>query len=138
MNQKSEIAVRLKAVRKSLNMKQTDFAARLGISDAAISDIENGKYTPKFDSLVHMVREFKVNPYYLLLGEGEMFVDELSMDSMDSLKLFVDRDDFKKFLWYFQHSNVVQYSVMSHFFTILKTDAESIEANIKHNDDKKQ
>ncbi|MCP5050425.1 MAG: helix-turn-helix transcriptional regulator, partial [bacterium] len=70
------IARRLKDIREALKMKQVDFAKRLGVSPAGLSEMEKGRYKPNIDVAMILVAEFNVNLYYLVMGEGGMFSGE--------------------------------------------------------------
>lgn len=65
---------RLKKIRKSLGLNQTEFSKHLGITQTAYSMIENGnrplarKYVKIICSL------FNVNEDWFLTGEGDMFL----------------------------------------------------------------
>ncbi len=69
-----EFGKRIKQVLKHLKLTQKESAARLGISIASLSEIENDKYKPGHDFFYNMVKEFKVNLYYLYFGKGDMFI----------------------------------------------------------------
>ena len=69
------IQERLKAIRKSMNMNQTEFAERLQMKQNSWSQIENEK-NPLLDRHVKsLCKEFNVNEQWLRSGEGEMFSD---------------------------------------------------------------
>lgn len=64
---------RLKAVRKTLGLNQTDFARHLGITQTAYSMIENGN-RPLADKYIKVVcSTFNVDENWLRTGQGEMF-----------------------------------------------------------------
>lgn len=64
---------RIKDIRTSLNMSQTEFAQSLHMTPASISMIESGK-RPVTDRLVHNIcSEFDVSETWLRTGEGDMF-----------------------------------------------------------------
>ncbi|MDR1411544.1 MAG: helix-turn-helix domain-containing protein [Spirochaetaceae bacterium] len=64
---------RIRAIRKTLKLSQSEFAGRLGIKSTALSMVELGKnaLTEQNIKLVCMV--FNVNDSWLRTGEGEMF-----------------------------------------------------------------
>ncbi|HED9670904.1 TPA: helix-turn-helix transcriptional regulator [Klebsiella pneumoniae] len=62
------IGERVASVRKQAGLNQRDFAARLGISNGGISQIENGKAMPGGDFLLRMHQEFGVDITWLLTG----------------------------------------------------------------------
>lgn len=64
---------RLKTIRKTLGLNQTDFAGYLGITQTAYSMIENGN-RPLADKYIKVVcSTFNVNENWLRTGQGEMF-----------------------------------------------------------------
>lgn len=68
---------RLKEVRKSVKLTQTEFAERLGLAGNTITCYEKGIRFPSNSVITSICREFNVNRTWLETGEGEMF-DELS------------------------------------------------------------
>lgn len=63
---------RFKQIRKSLKMKQSDFAKELAVSQGHASDIENGRKTVS-DRLIEIISlKFNVNSEWLKTGTGSM------------------------------------------------------------------
>jgi transcriptional regulator with XRE-family HTH domain len=125
--QKNDFARRVKEVRKTLNIKQKDFAARLGISGACLSDIEKGKSKPGHDFFYKISREFHVNLYYLFFAEGDMFINPRRLPNFQGSDFAVDSDDAREFLFYFQRSRILQYFILGHYRTVMQTNREAIE-----------
>lgn len=74
----------LKMLRKTLGLTQEEFATRLGIKRAAISNYEIGRNEP-IDAVVSLIcREFNVNEAWLRTGEGEMFVEQSKEDELSA------------------------------------------------------
>lgn len=69
------IQERLKAIRKSLNMNQTEFAQRIGMQQSNLSAIELGRKAVTGRTIKLICSEFSVNEQWLRSGEGEMFSD---------------------------------------------------------------
>ncbi|ELW9028217.1 helix-turn-helix transcriptional regulator [Citrobacter freundii] len=63
-----EVGERVTSIRKKAGMNQRDFAARLGISNGGISQIESGKAMPGGDFLLRIHQEFGVDLTWLLTG----------------------------------------------------------------------
>ena len=70
---------RLKIARKALGLNQTEFAARIGVTNPAISKIEKGQNKLTDQMIIIICRTYKINEAWLRTGEGEMFVDETDM-----------------------------------------------------------
>lgn len=64
---------RMKAVRKSTGLNQTEFAARIGLSQNYWTMVETGKREPSNQVYLSICREYGVNELWLRTGEGEMF-----------------------------------------------------------------
>ena len=69
---------RLKILRKSLNMTQEEFAARIGIKRNSYANYEIGRNKPIDAVIFSICREYGVSETWLRTGEGEMLlsVDE--------------------------------------------------------------
>ncbi|MCP5102119.1 MAG: helix-turn-helix transcriptional regulator [bacterium] len=137
MGQDNEFGIRLKQVRKSLRLTQKDFAERLKISGATLSELESGKYKPGHDFFVKISSAFDVNLYYLLFGEGEMFLDPTHAYAERSENFAVNLKDVREFFHYFERSQLVQYSTLAHFKSIKHKDGEVIAAEMETFEKKK-
>lgn len=78
---------RVKELRKFLNLTLEKFGKTLGVGKTAISKIENNDRKLTEQMALSICREFRVNYYWLIDGEGEMFsgtpesvVDEIAED----------------------------------------------------------
>lgn len=111
---------RLKAIIKVLNLSQRDFATRIGISGPAVTEILQGKYKPNYDFLVKLVTEFKINIYYLMFGEGEMFMGNKPF--IADAKYSLSAEQLNKFFYYFERSPHVQMTLMIGLNKCLQTD----------------
>ena len=65
---------RIKAVRKSAGLKQSEFAERLGIKPNTVTSYETGLRVPSDAIVTSICREFRVRETWLRTGEGEMFL----------------------------------------------------------------
>lgn len=71
-----DIPERLKAIRRALNLNQTEFIKKTGIEQGFYSKVENGKLTPSFDFIVRIAEVYNISLDYLILGEGAMFLKD--------------------------------------------------------------
>jgi transcriptional regulator with XRE-family HTH domain len=122
---------RVKEIRTKLGLMQKDFAKGLKITGASLSEVESGKYKPGYEFYVNISREYNVNLYYLLFGEGEMFHDPTAYFDKTSEDFSAKKSDLMKFLWYFRRSSIVQYSVMSQFRSLFLRDKDTIEKEVE-------
>ena len=65
---------RLKALRKSLNLTQKDFAEKRGIKRNTLAKYETGVISPSTAVVSLICRVFNVNEDWLRSGQGEMFL----------------------------------------------------------------
>ena len=63
---------RIKEIRRSSGLSQTDFAERLGTTRGVITNLEGEKTSPNDPFIKLICREFNVNEVWLSTGEGEM------------------------------------------------------------------
>lgn len=128
-----DIGLRMQTIRKRLGFKQQNFAAELGISPASLSEIEAGRAKPMFDTIFNLTKKFKVNVYYLLHGQGEMFFGGDVEASIGTGKFGDYSEWLRKFLFYFRQSEMVRYAMMSEFKKYLLENERLIEKEIKSN-----
>ena len=80
---------RLKTLRKTLNIKQGDFADKISTTQGHISDIENGRKTLSDRTMKLICLENwdgkMVNEAWLRTGEGEMFIQVSEEDDTAAL-----------------------------------------------------
>ena len=63
---------RIKEIRRSSGLSQTDFAERLGTTRGVITNLEGEKTSPNDPFIKLICREFNVNEDWLRTGDGEM------------------------------------------------------------------
>ncbi|WP_295159215.1 helix-turn-helix transcriptional regulator [Selenomonas sp. AE3005] len=68
------IGERLKAIRKVLNLNQTDFGARINLSQTTIGQYEKETRPITERVISQLIAEYNINEEYLRHGTGEMFV----------------------------------------------------------------
>lgn len=83
------IGDRIKKVRKSLDLTQEAFAARIGSVQNTITGYESGRRNPSAPVLSLICKEFNVNEEWLRNGTGEMFAP----DASDELEALVKKYD---------------------------------------------
>ena len=76
--------IRIKKVRKSLDLTQEAFATRIGSVQNTITGYESGRRNPSAPVISLICKEFNVNEEWLRNGTGEMFNQE-PCDELDSL-----------------------------------------------------
>ena len=94
---------RIKQLRKLKGLNQTEFGAKIGLSQKAVANIETGATSITQRNFDAICREFGVNPDWLRDGVGEIFVEtrealiqsvageyELTPDETALLRTFLD------------------------------------------------
>lgn len=73
---------RIKQLRKSLRLNQTEFGERIGVKQGSVAGYEKGARVP-LDAVINSIcREFNVNEDWLRTGEGEMYIKKLPTDEV--------------------------------------------------------
>ncbi len=108
---------RIKKVRNTVGLTQTEFGTRIGVKGNTVTGYETGLRNPSDAIILSMCREFGVNEDWLRTGNGEMFkesplrnevgyyVEELLEDFKDNpfydmiiemMKTYAELDDKSK------------------------------------------
>lgn len=118
------IVDRIKILRKELNLTQTEFGDKIGVSRNTIAGYENGYRTPMDQTIKSICREFNVEHLWLTTGEGNMFADVNEDDEIIELmnKALSNENEF----------------IRNVFISFAKLDMEDLEAleNVMNNIDK--
>lgn len=86
---------RIRKVRTSLKLSLEVFGEKLGVTRAAMSNIERGQRSLTDQMAKAICREYNVNYDWLMNGEGEMFSD-LPQTILDELCVQYDCDDLDR------------------------------------------
>ena len=62
---------RIKEIRKMRGLTQTEFAKQIGTTPSAISQIENGKRNPSYETLTKIIETFKLDPRWFFPEENQ-------------------------------------------------------------------
>lgn len=82
----SPIVERMIQVRKSLDLNQTKFAEKSGMSRNFVNRMENGEFQPSDRTISDVCRRLNINENWLRTGEGEM----KSQTEDEYMKMWVD------------------------------------------------
>jgi len=135
MTEKSHVSLRFKQFRKSVRLTQNQLANRLNVSAANICEIEKGKHRPSCEILERLALIFNANLYWLLFGQGEMFFNP-GLISMDQYPEPSNRKEIDKFLKHFHMSQIVRYSVLSNYYSLMSKERENVEKEIEEKQNK--
>lgn len=90
---------RIKQVRLSAKLSQTEFAEKILVSRSAVCKMESGENSPSEQTVKLICQEFNVNGDWLRTGNGEMFVPETKDEQISKMLANVlkcEDGDFKK------------------------------------------
>lgn len=97
-----EIHERIKKVRKSYSLTQSEFASKLGVSRSVISNLELNllaKPEQKIPLIMLIAREFCISEKWLLEGKGSMLANDNNNSALSQAAALLSLDDEeKKFL----------------------------------------
>ena len=85
----TDMCYRVKAVRTKLEDTQGSFAEKLGVERYVISSIEGCRQNPTIDFIKLLRKNFSIDPWWVMEGEGEMIV---SYDKGDQAELYKLRE----------------------------------------------
>lgn len=93
---------RILSLRKLLDLSQKEFASKISITQAALSQIESGKTTLSISTVYNLIEAFGLRTDWLLFGLGEIFAHQRietaqgtppkAQKVYDQLIVFVDQD----------------------------------------------
>lgn len=89
---------RIEFVIKSANIKKVDFAKRLNLSQAFVSQMCSGAAKPSDRTITDICREFGVNEVWLRTGEGEPFRERSQEETIMRFAVQTNKgsDEFRK------------------------------------------
>lgn len=131
-----KIGRRMKLVRKSLGLKQKEFAQKVNISVTTLSDMETGKSRAGFNFLYNIVKTFNVNLYYIFFEEGEMFNDNKNHPNKEISIYGSDDEDLQELLWYSTHSKYVKFNVLAWFRKFYNQEEVAIKQDLDKGENK--
>ena len=132
-----EFATRLKMIRGQLHLSQKDFAAQLDFAGSYLSEIESGKTRPGFEFFYKISKIFKINPVYLLHGEGPIFL-ETGKSWYEDIDFGSLNEGVQEMIWHMNNAPTVAHALLEFFARYLYTNRDFITAEIKKTREKKQ
>lgn len=90
---------RIKDVRLTRKLSQTEFAKKISVSRSAVCKMESGENSPSEQTIKLMCKEFGVNEDWLRTGQGDMFKPRTKNEELLSFVndvMELEDDSFKK------------------------------------------
>ena len=72
MKERVALALRIRKTREKLHLSQDEFAQQMGCCKSSVINYESGKRVPGAGFLIDLVKNFGINPDWLLTGNGEI------------------------------------------------------------------
>ena len=85
-----KICQKIKKIRKELNLSQAELAKNIGVEQKTISFWEVERSEPRIANLVTICNNFGVNPKWLLISEGEMFLSQTDLKVNSNINISID------------------------------------------------
>lgn len=87
----NHLGERLRELRMSQKLSQTDLSKRIGVTNALISAIENGERSPSLETLIKLANHFKTSSDYLLgiKPREPINLDGLSLDEIEAVTTII-------------------------------------------------
>ena len=88
------IGDRIRELRKRLELNQTEFGERIGVTFGAISGYERGRRDCSDSVILSIVREYRCSESWLRTGEGDMFPPKTEEEELSALfeSMFINPD----------------------------------------------
>ena len=83
------IGQRIKDIRKAKKITQNELAIVLKIDQSNVSDYENDKYMPSFQTIDNMRVAYNVDLHWLFSGEGSMFITDTKVVNHATVSEFI-------------------------------------------------
>ncbi|HLP58624.1 MAG TPA: helix-turn-helix transcriptional regulator, partial [Candidatus Deferrimicrobium sp.] len=118
--------------RQQLRLQQKEMAAALQMAASYLSEIEGGKANPGPEFFLKLVYDYNVNPNYLFLGTGEMFLGSESTIKAEEFDLERGNiDSPEKLLWIMDHSSFFRNTILSQASRIYIENENLIKRNMQ-------
>ena len=105
---------RIKAIRKSLKLSQTEFGKQIGVTIGVIRNLEDGVTQLRSPQFELFCKVYNVNPDWLLSGIGEMFLPHNDNTLSSLQKEYNLSDNAMKLIHNFIQMNAAQQDELLH------------------------
>lgn len=81
-----KLSNRVKQVRITLNLNQSEFSSSLGVDQAYVSQLENGKASIRSKMILALSKKYKISIDWLLTGAGTMFINLNDKQALNAIE----------------------------------------------------
>lgn len=124
---------RIKAVREKLEVTRKDFSDTLSFTPRIIRMYEQGLAKPGFEFFFQAIECFKINPLFLITGQGDMFIDK-GEDPAIEIRWpdgFEPDADGQEMLEYYLKSKLVRLNLHAYFNGLLIREGDTIKMDME-------
>ncbi len=132
-----DIGMRIRAVRKELNLSQKDFAAKLGLSACSLSEIETGKAKPGPPFFHRLSCEYRVSISHLFYGTGSVYLRGECGDAPGEREDVEQIEEVEDLIWVMEHSRLFRDHIMGYASRFYLEHEAVIKKNIEYSRKKK-
>lgn len=92
---KAKFSERIKSLRQAAGETQSELAKKIGLTQAALSLLEKGKYNASKHTS-QIADHYKVNALWLATGEGNKDASSIHSDQEEMTRMYLSLDDDKR------------------------------------------
>ncbi|MCP4216145.1 MAG: helix-turn-helix transcriptional regulator [bacterium] len=122
--------LRIRNIRSALKMSQERFGGSVGKTKSIVAEVEHGKSKASVDFIINLMTVHKVNPFYLLIGEGDMFHNPPEKPKMGLHSIGEPIKDWDELAWYVEHSTMVNHSLFGYAATLIHSNLDYVAKEI--------
>ncbi len=125
------IPPRIKTAREQLRLSQREMAKQMGISASYFSEIEAGKKPPGGEFFYKLIHLLNINPIYLFLGIGKMFMPQGMKDIEDGFDFDGDLEDMDSLFWLMKRSKFLENTILGYAGKIIIENEKVIKLGLE-------
>ena len=128
----NEVGLRLKELRRKLNMTQAQLGEKLEIKATTLAKHENGICFPTGKMLNILASQYNVSMDYLLCGRGTLFYEDKDNSDSNRLKNLIGEDkELEELFSLVSKMSWVRHAVLSYFQRFKLENRELIEKSME-------
>jgi len=127
----------LKRIRMDSGLKQKEFAESLEVAPSTIWEIESGNTNPGYGLLVKLYKVYRVDPNYILFGEGEPYVGPKALNP-NNFNFGEQTEDIIDMFEKMEQSPIMRFSLIAYAKKFYRNNRGIIEMDIETHSRKKK
>ena len=128
----NEVGLRLKELRRKLNMSQAQLGEKMGIKATTLAKHENGICFPTGKMLNILASQYNVSMDYLVCGRGTLFYeDKDTPDSIHPKNIMSGDKELEELISLVSSMSWVRHAVLSYFLRFKLENRELIQKELE-------